>query len=155
MIDARDGRYDSIDCGAGTDTLLRRPGDFADNCEIAPDRDGDGTLNEAGLRAGQRGDQPRGGGDHRQRGRRGLQGRPAVRAGRLAGLLQHQAPGEPQPERFTKLTVGEIKPGDKIEIRCSTKARGCPFTKKTVTGKSKRTSACSASSSRAVCARAP
>ena len=41
--------------------------------------------------------------------------------------------------RFTKLTVGEIKPGDKIEIRCSTKARGCPFTTKTVTGKSKRT----------------
>ena len=41
--------------------------------------------------------------------------------------------------RFTKVTVGEIKPGDTIEIRCSTKARGCPFTKKTVTGKRKRT----------------
>ena len=46
-IDTRDGRYDSIDCGSGNDTLLADPGDDAENCEVAPDRDGDGTLNEA------------------------------------------------------------------------------------------------------------
>ena len=46
LIDTRDGRFDSIDCGAGNDTLLADPGDSAVNCEIAPDRDGDGTPNE-------------------------------------------------------------------------------------------------------------
>jgi Ca2+-binding RTX toxin-like protein len=42
-IDARDRRFDSVDCGPGFDTLLADPGDTGENCEIAPDRDGDGT----------------------------------------------------------------------------------------------------------------
>ena len=44
VIDTRDGRYDSIDCGPGNDTLFADPGDGAVNCEIAPDPDGDGSL---------------------------------------------------------------------------------------------------------------
>ena len=43
-IDTRDGRFDSIDCGAGNDTLFADPGDSASNCEVAPDVDGDGSL---------------------------------------------------------------------------------------------------------------
>ena len=43
MIDARDGRDDSIDCGPGHRRRLRRPRRFTENCEVAPDVDGEAT----------------------------------------------------------------------------------------------------------------
>ena len=33
----------------------------------------------------------------------------------------------------------DVKPGDKIEVRCTSKSKGCPFASKTVTGRSKPT----------------
>ena len=44
IIDTRDGRYDSVDCGPGNDILYADPIDGAVNCEVAPDADGDGWL---------------------------------------------------------------------------------------------------------------
>jgi Ca2+-binding RTX toxin-like protein len=135
-IDTRDGRFDSIDCGAGTDTLLADPGDSATNCEIAPDRDGDGTLNEqdcapdnaaihpgAGEIVGNAVDEDCVGGPQYLRVNSPLSYTVARRQS------QNQA-------KFVKLTVAEIKAGDTIDVRCTGgKSKGCPFSKKTQTGK--------------------
>jgi hypothetical protein len=135
-IDTRDGRFDSIDCGAGTDTLLADLGDSAANCEIAPDRDGDGTLNEQDC----------------------APDNPAVHpgAGEIVGnAVDEDCTGGPQylrvnsplsytvarrqsqnQAKFVKLTVAEIRAGDAIEVRCTGgKSKGCPFSKKTQIGK--------------------
>ncbi len=133
-IDARDGRFDSIDCGAGTDTLLADPGDSAANCEIAPDRDGDGTLNEqdcapdnaaihpgAGEIVGNAVDEDCAGGPQYLR---------------VSASLSYGTARRGDSAKFTKLAINEIKAGDTIEIRCTGgKGKGCPFTKKTQTGK--------------------
>ena len=139
MIDARDGRDDSIDWGPGNDVVYADAADFAENCEIAPDRDGDGYLNEADCAPDNAAISP-GAGE--------IIGNPVDEDckngplyARVVSPVSYSIKRQASRNRmrFTKVTVGEIKPGDKIEIRCSTKARGCPFTKKTVTGKSKRT----------------
>ena len=139
MIDARDGRYDSIDCGPGTDTLYADPVDFAENCEIAPDRDGDGYLNEADCAPDNAAINPGAGEIIGNAVDEDCKSGPLY--ARVVSPVSYSIKRQASRNRmrFTKVTVGEIKPGDKIEIRCSTKARGCPFTKKTVTGKSKRT----------------
>jgi hypothetical protein len=139
-IDTRDGRFDSIDCGAGTDTLLADAGDSAVNCEIAPDRDGDGTLNEqdcapdnaaihpgAGEIAGNSVDEDCKDGPQYLR----------VAAPLSYTVARRQSQNQ---AKFVKLTVSEIRAGDTIEIRCTGgKGKGCPFTKKTQTGKAGRT----------------
>ena len=133
-IDARDGRYDSIDCGPGTDTLLADPVDGAENCEIAPDRDGDGTLNEADCAPDNAAVHP-GAGE--------IVGN-AVDEDCKDGPLYFKvatpiswniARRTSQSEtRFTTLRVRDLKAGDKVEIRCvGGKRKRCPFTKKTVT----------------------
>lgn len=139
VIDSRDGRYDSIDCGPGTDTLYADPMDFAENCEIAPDRDGDGYLNEADCAPDNPAIHPGAGEIIGNAVDEDCKDGPlyARVVSPVAYSIKRQA--SKNQMRFTKLTVGEIKAGDKIELRCSTKARGCPFTRKTVTGKSKRT----------------
>ena len=129
-IDTRDGRFDSIDCGPGTDTLLADPGDSQTGCEIAPDRDGDGTLNEqdcqpdnpavhpgAGEIVGNNVDEDCAGGPAYFRVESGLSWRFANRSA-------------PARIRFTTLRASDVRPGDRIEIRC--KGKGCPFTKKTI-----------------------
>jgi hypothetical protein len=47
----------------------------------------------------------------------------------------------PASARFDRLIVSEVRAGDKVEVRCTGgKKKGCPFSKKTVTGKAgKRT----------------
>ena len=133
-IDARDGRFDSIDCGPGTDTLLADPGDSAANCEIAPDRDGDGTPNEqdcapdnaavhpgAGEIVGNAVDEDCAGGPQYLR---------------VSASLSYSIARRGNTAKFVKLTVNEIKAGDTIEVRCTGgKRKACPFTKKTQTGK--------------------
>jgi hypothetical protein len=137
-IDARDGRYDSIDCGPGTDTLLADPGDSAENCEIAPDRDGDGTLNDADCAPDNAAIHPG--------------------AGEIVGnnvdedckdgplYLKVTTPiswtiakrASRSETRFVTLRVRDVKAGDKVEIRCvGGKAKRCPFTKKTVNATSR------------------
>jgi Ca2+-binding RTX toxin-like protein len=137
-IDTRDGRYDSIDCGAGNDTLYADPGDSATNCEVAPDVDGDGFLPPADC----------------------APTNPAVHpgAGEIVGNdVDEDCSGGPgylrvvspvsfgydrdrkrSRVRFTKFTIGEVKAGDRIEIRCKTGSKGCAFATKRITGGSKR-----------------
>ncbi|HEY6887281.1 MAG TPA: calcium-binding protein [Solirubrobacter sp.] len=136
-IDTRDGRFDSIDCGAGTDTLLADPGDSAVNCEIAPDRDGDGTLNEqdcapdnpavhpgAGEIVGNAVDEDCSGGPQYLR---------------VTAPLGYSTKGRGNSARFVRITLSEIRAGDTIEVRCTGgKSKGCPFSKKTQTGKAGR-----------------
>jgi Ca2+-binding RTX toxin-like protein len=134
LIDSRDGRYDSIDCGPGNDTLLADAGDSAANCEVAPDRDGDGTPNEqdcapdnaaihpgAGEIVGNAVDEDCAGGPQYLR---------------VTAPLGYSTRARGSSARFVRLTLSEIKAGDTIEIRCTGgKGKGCPFTTKTQTGK--------------------
>ena len=55
-IDARDGRYDSIDCGPGNDIVFADLTDGTENCEVAPDVDGDGSIPPADCAPDQSGD---------------------------------------------------------------------------------------------------
>jgi Ca2+-binding RTX toxin-like protein len=133
-IDTRDGRYDSVDCGPGTDVLLADPGDSAVNCEIAPDRDGDGVLDDADCAPDD----------------------PAVHpgAGEIPGnAIDEDCVGGPQylrvlssasfsvarrakrsQARFTRLVVREVQAGDAVEIRCrGGRRKGCPFTRRALT----------------------
>lgn len=133
-IDTRDGRFDSIDCGGGTDTLYADADDGAVNCEVAPDRDGDGTLNEqdcapdnaaihpgAGEIVGNSVDEDCAGGPQYLR---------------VSASLSFSTARRGNTAKFVKLTINEIRAGDTIELRCTGgKRKGCPFTKKTQTGK--------------------
>ena len=137
-IDSRDGRYDSIDCGPGTDTLLADPVDGATNCEIAPDRDGDGTLNEADCAPDNAAVHP-GAGE--------IVGNPVdedCKDGPLyfkvaTPISWNIARRARQSEtRFVTLRVRDLKAGDKVEIRCvGGKSKRCPFSKKTVNATSR------------------
>ena len=137
-IDARDGRYDSIDCGPGTDTLLADPVDGATNCEIAPDRDGDGTLNEADCAPDNAAVHP-GAGE--------IVGNPVdedCKDGPLyfkvaTPISWNIAKRARQSEtRFVTLRVRDVKAGDKVEIRCvGGKSKRCAFSRKTVNATSR------------------
>ncbi len=135
-IDVRDGDNDSIDCGPGNDTVYGDPGDVTQGCEIAPDADGDGSLTPQDCAPND----------------------PAVHPGagevfgnaidencdKVVGYLRVINPvtydidsaKRPARVRFRRLVIGEIRKGDRIQMRC--KGGGCPFTRKSVTGKSGR-----------------
>jgi hypothetical protein len=136
VIDTRDGRFDSIDCGSGTDTLLADAGDTAVNCEIAPDRDGDGTPNEQDCAPDNAAIHPGAGEIVGNAVDEDCQGGPQylrVTAPLSYTVARRQSRSQ---AKFVKLTLSEIKAGDSIELRCSGgKAKGCPFTRKTQTGK--------------------
>ena len=133
-IDSRDGRFDSIDCGAGTDTLLADAGDAAVNCEIAPDRDGDGTLNEQDCAPDNAAIHPAAGEIVGNAVDEDCKGGPQYL--RVSASLSYSTARRGNTAKFTKLTVNEIKAGDTIEIRCAGgKSKACPFSKKTQTGK--------------------
>ena len=132
VIDSRDGRYDSIDCGPGNDVLYADPGDSAVNCEVAPDRDGDGTPNEQDCEPDN----------------------PAVHPGAAeiygnatdedcSGSAQYFTVGagltfsgktkkRPARVRLVKLLLADVAAGDRIVVRCA--GKGCPFKKRTLTG---------------------
>ena len=132
-IDSRDGRYDSIDCGPGNDTLLADPGDGAVNCEVAPDPDGDGYIGDdcqpnnaavhpgAGEIVGNNVDE-----DCKD-------GALYLRVASTVSWSIARKPKQSQT-RFVKLRVADLKTGDKVEIRCTGgRSKGCAFSKKTVT----------------------
>jgi Ca2+-binding RTX toxin-like protein len=138
-IDARDGRYDSIDCGSGNDVVFADPTDDTTGCEVAPDVDGDRSLPPADCAPND----------------------PAIHpgAGEIVGnAVDEDCTGGPQylrvvspigygiakrgtSVRFTRLVVTELRAGDRIEVRCTTKKKGCPFSRKTVTVRAGRNSA--------------
>jgi hypothetical protein len=133
-IDSRDGRFDSIDCGAGTDTLLADAGDTAVNCEVAPDRDGDGTLNEQDCAPDNAAIHPGAGEIVGNAVDEDCKGGPQYL--RVSASLSYSTARRGNTAKFTKLTLNEIKAGDTIEVRCTGgKRKACPFTKKTQTGK--------------------
>jgi hypothetical protein len=102
VIDTRDGRYDSVDCGEGNDTLRADASDVATACEGRSAPDGGGSGGDAP--AERRVDNPVRYGTKRQ-GRRGI--------------------------RFTSLKVSDLLAGDVVEVRCKGgKRRGCAFTTK-------------------------
>jgi hypothetical protein len=138
-IDTRDGRFDSIDCGAGTDTLFADPGDSAANCEIAPDVDGDGVLPPADCAPNDPAVNPNAGeivGNNVDENCDGVAA--YLRVASTASFL-YDRDKKRSRIRFTKFQITEVKAGDRIEIRCTSKRKGCPFTTKRVTGGSKRT----------------
>jgi Ca2+-binding RTX toxin-like protein len=134
VIDTRDGRFDSIDCGAGIDTLYADAGDSAVNCEVAPDRDGDGTLNEQDCAPDNAAIHPGAGEIVGNAVDEDCTGGPQYL--RVTASLSFSVARRGNTAKFVKLTINEIKAGDTIEVRCAGgKQKGCPFTKKTQTGK--------------------
>jgi hypothetical protein len=124
-IDTRDGRYDSIDCGSGNDTLLADAGDTGENCEVAPDREGDGTLNEADCEPDNAAVHPAAGeivGNDVDEDCAGGPGFLRVEAGISFDFEQRR---NPPRIRFTTLRVSDLKRGDRIEARC--RGKGCAF----------------------------
>ena len=136
VLDTRDGRFDSVDCGPGADTLLADPGDSAENCEVAPDRDGDGVLNAADCAPDNPAIHPGAGeivGNSVDEDCNGVAQYLRVTAPLSYSVSRRLSQSQ---AKFTKLTLSEIKPGDTIELRCTGgKKKGCPFTKKAQTGK--------------------
>ena len=137
-IDARDGRFDSIDCGPGSDVVFADPGDSTEGCEVAPDVDGDGFLPPADC-------DPTNPAVHPGAGE--IVGNPIdedCKDGplylRVVSPVSFNGVSRGTSVRFTRLMVREVRAGDRIEVRCATKKRGCPFSRKTRTGRSgKRT----------------
>ena len=118
-IDSRDGRYDSIDCGPGNDTLLADPGDGATNCEIAPDRDGDGTLNAADCAPDNAAIHPGAGEIVGNAVDEDCKDGPLYLQGRDPDRLEHRQARRASPRRASpRSRVREVKAGDKVEIRC-------------------------------------
>jgi Ca2+-binding RTX toxin-like protein len=126
-IDSRDGAYDSIDCGPGNDVVLADPGDATTGCEVAPDRDGDGTLNEADCRPDDPAVHPGAGeifGNAVDEDCSGSPGYFKVTSGVSFGFV-----GKTRPPRLriTSLRLSALQAGDRIEIRCQGRGKGCPF----------------------------
>ena len=137
-IDSRDGRSDSIDCGSGNDVVFADLADFTENCEVAPDVDGDGSLPPADCAPANPAIHPAAGEIVGNNVDEDCKDGPLYL--RVVSPIGYGIAKRGTSVRFTRLVVSEVRAGDKIEVRCSTKKRGCPFTKKTVTGKSGRRS---------------
>ena len=137
-IDARDGRFDSVDCGPGCDVVYADPGDSTENCEVAPDRDGDGTLNEQDCAPDNAAIHPGAGEIVGNAVDEDCKGGPQYL--RVVSPVSYSTSRKGNAAKFTKFTVGELKTGDKVQIRCTSKSKGCPFSTKTITAKAgKRT----------------
>ena len=133
VIDTRNGVYDSVDCGPGNDTLYADPGDGATNCEISPDRDGDGYLNgqdcapdDPAIHPGA----PEIYGNGVDENCDGVLGYFTVDMGVTYTYVGTKRPAQ---ARFTSLKAGTIRAGDVIDLRC--KGKGCPFARKVLTGR--------------------
>jgi Ca2+-binding RTX toxin-like protein len=139
-IDSRDGRYDSVDCGPGSDVVFADPDDATVGCEVAPDVDGDGYLPPQDCAPTNPAVHPGAGEIVGNNVDEDCAGGPGYLRVVSPVSFSTQRDKRRNLARFTKFTVGEVKAGDRIEIRCTSKRKGCAFTRKTVTGKTgKRT----------------
>ena len=135
-IDARDGRYDSIDCGPGNDVVFADPGDSTEGCEVAPDVDGDGWLPPADCDPTNPAVHPGAGEIVGNNIDEDCKDGPLYL--RVVSPISYNTESRGTSVRFTRLIVREVQAGDRIEVRCATKKRGCPFTRKSTTGKAGR-----------------
>lgn len=133
-IDTRDGAYDSIDCGAGNDTLYADPSDGQTGCEVAPDRDGDGTLNEQDCEPDNAAVHPGAGEVFGNASDEDCAGGPGYFKVEAGIVFKTAIKKHPYRARWTRLALSNIRAGDKITVRCRTKAKGCPFKVKTRIG---------------------
>ena len=111
-------------------------GDFTENCEVAPDVDGDGSIPPADCAPTNPAIHPGAGEIVGNSVDEDCKDGPLYL--RVVSPVGYGIAKRGTSVRFTRLVVSEVQRGDKIEVRCSTKKRGCPFTKKTVTGKAGR-----------------
>ena len=135
-IDTRDGAFDSIDCGAGNDTLYADPGDSQTGCEIAPDRDGDGALNEQDCAPDDPAIHPGGGEVFGNPFDEDCADGPGYFKVEAGIVFKTAVKKSPYRARWTRLTLSNVRAGDKIRVRCRGKGKGCPFKSKTRTGQS-------------------
>ena len=115
MIDSRDGRYDSIDCGPGNDIVYGDPMDATENCEVAPDPDGDGYLAPADCAPSDPAIHPGAGeiyGNPVDEDCDGVVGYLRVASPIAYGLIQKKKQGL---VRFATLVVKEVQRGDVVE----------------------------------------
>jgi RTX calcium-binding nonapeptide repeat (4 copies) len=130
-IDTRDDSYDSVDCGPGTDTVYGDPGDFTENCEFAPDADGDRWLPPEDCAPNDRSIHPGAGevfGNAVDEDCKDGPGYLRVISPISYGLTPKRGPVR---VRFKRLLISELRAGDVVEVRCKPKRKGCPFAKKT------------------------
>jgi Ca2+-binding RTX toxin-like protein len=132
VIDTRDGVYDSVDCGPGTDTVYADLGDATTNCEIAPDADGDGYGVPEDCAPLDPAIHPGAGEIYGNAIDEDCKDGPAYL--RVISPISYSILRRlhPPSARFKKLVVSEVQAGDRIEVRC--KGRGCPFKKRTRIG---------------------
>jgi Ca2+-binding RTX toxin-like protein len=139
VVDARDGGFDSIDCGPGNDVVYADPGDSTTGCEVAPDRDGDGYPNDQDCAPDDPAVHPGAGevfGNNVDEDCSGGPGYLIVDSGVNYNAKRYASSNR---ARFTVLTVSSLRAGDRVELRClGGKKKACPFTKKTVTATSSK-----------------
>lgn len=138
VIDTRDGGYDSVDCGAGNDTLFADPDDSQSGCEVAPDRDGDRTLNEQDCAPDNPAVHPGAGEIFGNAVDEDCKGGPGYF--KVLGTWNFDLSKKRNPSRvrFATLRLAALRAGDRIEVRC--RGKGCPFKKATRTARSARLS---------------
>ena len=133
VIDSRDGRDDSIDCGGGNDTVFGDPADSTQNCELAPDADGDGHLVPADCQPLNPLIHPAAGevfGNAVDENCDGVASYLSVDASLTFRSASKRGPTRARlfPFRATRLLAG-----DRVEVRC--KGSGCPFKTKAATAR--------------------
>jgi len=136
FIDSRDGGFDSVDCGAGFDTVVADQDDSLTGCEsvTVPDADSDGFLPPADC---DNTDPSRHPGAFEIIGDgidQDCDGIDAPRP-RLVNPVSsdYDQVKRPKAIRLRVLKIKSMHAGDKVVIRC--KGRGCPYKKRTRTGR--------------------
>jgi hypothetical protein len=124
-IDSRDGRFDSVDCGGGTDTVLADLDDSVTNCEIAPDRDGDGFANEQDCAPDDAAIHPGAGEVFGNAIDEDCVGGPGYLRVDAGVIFKFKPFKKPARIVWAKLRATALDEGDRVEIRC--KGKGCPF----------------------------
>jgi Ca2+-binding RTX toxin-like protein len=132
IIDTRDGVYDSVDCGPGTDTVYADLDDGTTGCEIAPDVDGDGYGVPEDCAPADPAVHPGASEIYGNAVDEDCAGGPAYL--RVVSPISYSVLRKLNPPRtrFKRLRVSEVRAGDRIEVRC--KGRGCPFKRRTRIG---------------------
>jgi hypothetical protein len=126
-IDSRDGGFDSIDCGPGNDVVFADAGDSTTGCEVAPDRDGDGTLNEADCAPDDAAVHPGAGEVFGNAVDEDCSGSPGYFKVTSGVTFRFATKKRPPRVRITSLRLTALQAGDRIQIRCQGRRKGCPF----------------------------